>query len=500
MSVASSLEQPPLGFGTKLSYGMGSVAVGVGYYALSGSVLQYYLNQVVRLPPLLVGSALAISLMVDALIDPIVGAWSDNVRSRFGRRHPFMYAAAFLAATSFYFLWHAPAALSGNALLAYMLVLLIGVRVSGSLYEIPSNALSPELAPDFDQRTVLTSFRFFFFVVGAAVLSVLLNNVFLRKDATHALGLLNREGYAHFAVVGSAVIFVFVIISCLGTQGRVRHLHVPPRRKIDMTEAWREISLTLSNPSLIALLASGLLGGVAAGMRSGLDNYFYTHFWMLKPQQIGLLIPLGLLGSVVSVFVAPVLSRRLGKKMTMVTLFTGSTITSLTPITLKLMGLMPPNGSPWVMVILGVDAVVVAALAIAGFIIILSMIADVAEDNAVKTGQRSEGLLYATNGLLSKFTNGIGAFLAGAIVAGVHFPTHAVQGTVPEALMRHLALLFLPGYAVLVGISIFVLIFYRIDRKTHEHNLERLREAAALADVALEGQAESGATPLTRTV
>src|SRR5271154_4131885 len=124
MSVASSIDQPPLGFPAKLTYGMGSLAIGVGYYALSGSVLQYYLNQVVRLPPLLVGSALAISLMVDALIDPLVGAWSDNLRSRFGRRHPFMYAGAFLAAISFYFLWHAPAALSGNALLAYMLTLL----------------------------------------------------------------------------------------------------------------------------------------------------------------------------------------------------------------------------------------------------------------------------------------------------------------------------------------------------------------------------------------
>ena len=232
---------PSLSFGTKLSYGAGSLAVGVGFYALSGSVLQYYLNQVVRLPPLMVGSALAISLMVDALIDPLVGAWSDNVRSPLGRRHPFMYAAAVLAALAFYFLWHAPASLSGQGLLAYMLVMLIAVRVCGSLYEIPSNALAPELAPDFDQRTVLTSFRFFFFVAGAATLSVLLNNVFLRKDAAHPLGLLNREGYAQFAVVGSAVIFAFVMISALGTQGQAARLHKPPRRDFDLERTWREL-------------------------------------------------------------------------------------------------------------------------------------------------------------------------------------------------------------------------------------------------------------------
>jgi GPH family glycoside/pentoside/hexuronide:cation symporter len=500
MSIASSLDQPPLRFGTRLSYGTGAFAIGVGYYALSGSVLQYYLNQVVRLPPLLVGTALAVSLIVDALIDPLVGQWSDNFRSRLGRRHPFMYGAAFLSAVSFYFLWHAPAALAGNALLAYMLALLIAVRISGSLHEIPSNALMPELAPDYDQRTVLSSFRFFFFVVGAAVLSVLLNNVFLRKDASHPLGLLNRDGYAEFAVVGASVMFISVMISCLGTQSRVAHLHSPPERPVTLALTWAEIQTTLANPSLIVLLASGLFGGIAAGMRGGLDNYFYTHFWLLKPQQIGVLIPLGLLGSVVSVFVAPVLSRRLGKKMTMVTLFTGSTITSLTPIALKLVGLMPPDGSPWVMIILGIDAVVVTALAISGFIIIQSMVADVVEDNAVKSGRRAEGLLFATQGLLPKFTTGIGAFLAGALVSAVRFPTHAAQGTVPPALMRHLALLFLPGYTVLVALSIVVLIFYRIDRHAHERNLEQLREAAALADIVLTSESDAGVSPMNRTV
>jgi GPH family glycoside/pentoside/hexuronide:cation symporter len=161
---------------------------------------------------------------------------------------------------------------------------------------------------------------------------------------------------------------------------------------------------------------------------------------------------------------------------------------------------MPPDGSPWVMIILGVDAVVVATLAISGFIIILSMVADVVEDNAVKTGRRAEGLLFATNGLLPKFTAGIGAFLAGALVSAVKFPTHAVQGTVPAALMRHLALLFLPGYAVLVALSIVVLIFYRIDRGAHERNLEQLREAAALAEAALVTEAEGGVSPLNRVV
>jgi len=108
----------------------------------------------------------------------------------------------------------------------------------------------------------------------------------------------------------------------------------------------------------------------------------------------------------------------------------------------------------------------------------------VVEDNAVKTGERSEGLLFAANGLLPKFSAGIGAVMAGVLLSVVHFPAHALQGTVPPALMRELTLIFLPIYAIIVSISIFVLLFYRIDRGVHERNLERLSEAAALAATA----------------
>lgn len=103
---------PPLGVRTKFSYGIGAIGSGVAVAALSGAVLQYYLNQVVLLPAIVVGTTIMISLMVDAVIDPLIGQWSDNFRSRLGRRHPFMCASAFLSAISFYALWHAPRDLS----------------------------------------------------------------------------------------------------------------------------------------------------------------------------------------------------------------------------------------------------------------------------------------------------------------------------------------------------------------------------------------------------
>ena len=125
----------PLKFATKANYGLGAAGSGVAYAALSGTVLQYYLNQVMGLPAILVGTAIMVSLIVDAVVDPLVGQWSDNLQSPWGRRHPFMYVSAFLAAAAFYALWHAPGSLSGMALLGYMLVMLIAMRIAGSLFD-----------------------------------------------------------------------------------------------------------------------------------------------------------------------------------------------------------------------------------------------------------------------------------------------------------------------------------------------------------------------------
>jgi Na+/melibiose symporter-like transporter len=105
----------------------------------------------------------------------------------------------------------------------------------------------------------------------------------------------------------------------------------------------------------------------------------------------------------------------------------------------------------------------------------------VAEDQQVRTGIRSEGVLFAANGLVGKFTLGIGAFIAGTLISFVGFPVHALPGTVDPDIVRRLAMFYLPCVLIFNGGSVVILQFYRIDRATHEHNIESLRQAAALA-------------------
>ena len=137
---------------SKLAYGLGSIAFGIKNNGFDYFFLIFY-SQVMGVDAYLVGVALLIAMVVDAFSDPLIGYMSDNTRSRWGRRHPFMYFAALPVALSYYFMWNPPASLSGNDLFPYIVVMAIFVRTLITVYEIPSSALVAEMTQDYDERT-----------------------------------------------------------------------------------------------------------------------------------------------------------------------------------------------------------------------------------------------------------------------------------------------------------------------------------------------------------
>jgi Na+/melibiose symporter-like transporter len=363
-------------------------------------------------------------------------------------------------------------------LLIYFGAMLMTVRVLLSLYEIPSSALAPELTLDYDQRTNLMSSRFFFGTLGGAGISVLALQVFLRKDATHPLGLLSRVGYQETALAGSIAIFLSIIISCVGTQRFIGSLVNAPRIRTTWREKYQEISGTLTNRSFLALTISGIIGAISAGLRQGLDFYISAYFFELTPAQMSYLAASALFAAFAGVGLAPAISKRFGKKPSMIGVFFVSLFASVAPIAMRLMGLLPPNGTGALFAIVFVFQFVAATLGLSGFIIVSSMMADVVEDAAVSTGQRSEGLLFAANGLISKCVTGVGTFVSGLMLMWVSFPQHATPGQVDPAILRHLGLVFVPIVTTFSAIAIAVLMFYDIDRSTHQKNIERLESAA----------------------
>jgi Na+/melibiose symporter-like transporter len=246
----------------------------------------------------------------------------------------------------------------------------------------------------------------------------------------------------------------------------------------------RTFMTAASNRNFLALALSGLIFGIAIGITGGLMLYFRTDYWGLPSPALLQLQLWAIPGGLIGVIIAPFWSRLMGKKRGCLIVFFLSIFSTTVPIGLRLIGVMPPNSSPWVLRILILDEAATGFLASVGFVIVTSMLADVTEAVQVKTGRRQEGVLFAADSLLRKITTAFAAIIPGALLTFVHYPTGAAPGEVDPDVLRHLAIIYLPVVTVLYLCSTSMLFVYRIDRKQHEDNLERISEAAELASEA----------------
>ena len=215
------------GFWTKLAYGSGAAANGIKNNGFEYFLLFYY-SQVLGVDFALVGAALMIAMFVDGITDPLVGYWSDNIKTRFGRRHPFMYAAALPVGLIYIMAWNPPAGLTGNALFPYLLFVTIATRVAYTFYEVPSSALVAELTDDYDERTSFLSFRYVFGWVGGVAMASYTLMFLLVETEAYGSGFLNLDGYKTYGNVAAVVIVASILLCAVGTHSHIPHLRTPP--------------------------------------------------------------------------------------------------------------------------------------------------------------------------------------------------------------------------------------------------------------------------------
>jgi Na+/melibiose symporter-like transporter len=285
----------------------------------------------------------------------------------------------------------------------------------------------------------------------------------------------DRSGYFGYALTGGLVIFATVVISTLGTASRIPYLEPAPTRRITLGAMVREMAQTLNNRAFIVGVLTMIFIAVAVGARNGLELYFGLYFWELKQWQLGVLATISTVGGFLGVALAPVVSRILGKKHGCIAVFATAVLVHITPVSLRLLDLAPPNGSTALLWLIYGEEIINATLASATAVLLAAIVADVVEDAEVKTGRRSEGLLMSANALFRKMISGTGIFVATAVLAFVQFPDDAKRGGVPEEVLTGLGIAYIPLIVGLYGISIGLLFFYDIDRKRHEANLAHLK-------------------------
>jgi Na+/melibiose symporter-like transporter len=363
----------------------------------------------------------------------------------------------------------------------YLVGMAIIVRTFITMFEIPNSAMIAEVTSDYDQRTSFLSYRYFFGVVGGAIMTFITFRFILSPDAAHPVGQLNPEGYVRYGLLACAVMASSILISSLGTHRNIKYFRVPARRRITLGQTLGEMASSLSNPSFVMLMGAALCGSMAIGVSTSLLIYFNTYFWNLTAAQISLFQIGQLIAAIIGVAIATPLSKRLGKRKLAIGLFISFIVISSLPIGLRLLELFPANGSPFLLPILFVERLVVNALGIVVLIMFSSMLTDVVEDNELRTKRRSEGLFFAASSFVAKAISGAGAFIAGQMLALVAFPQHADPATLDPLIVRHLAYVYLPVITILFTSGMILMSRYRITRESHLENLRKLEEAAELA-------------------
>lgn len=464
---------------TKLYYGFGSVAYGVKNNGFSYFLVFYY-ERVLGLEGYLAGLAMLFVMCIDAVSDPLIGHLSDNWHSKWGRRHPFMYAAALPVAFSYFFVWNPPGDMSQTQLFFYLIALAALVRTFITMYEIPSTALVSEFTDDYDMRTSMLSYRYFFGWWGGLTMHITVLYVLLADTPEYSYGLLNPSGYPKLGLVASIIIFIAIMVSSLGTHKNIPYLQAPPpKQDFKISRVFKDLLETLSNRNFLVLFLSAIGFAMAGGISAALNLYFNTFFWGLNSFQIGTLTWVFFISAAVALYLAPLLTKNRDKRNVAITIWLVAILFMPLLIILRLLGWMPENGSGLLLPILMAHGLFEVAIIVTADILISSMVADVVEDSQKTTGRRSEGLFFAGRTFAGKVVHGFGALAAGIILSAVSFPKGVAPGEVPQEVLTNLALIYVPLLMSFYLIAVYCLKFYRITRHSHAENLAAVAQASA---------------------
>ena len=412
-----------------VSNAIGSIAYGVKDNGFSTFLLLFY-NQVLGMEARVVSFVLMLALVFDGLIDPVIGQLSDRTRTRWGRRLPWLYAAAIPLGIAWYVLWSP----QGEPSFLVLLVSAVAVRALVACVEVPSNALVPEITRDYDQRTKLVRFRYLFAWGGGLLMLLLAYEVFLPAN------MLGTEGYRRYGLVGAIFITAAVLLSAVFqhrvvSQSRLR-LDQAPRGS-----AFAEIRECFSHPAFVVLLMAIAIGYTSQGITFSISNYLYLYVWQFSKTAFQI-YPWLLFASVVGAFliVGP-LQLRHGKRAVAIGCAILGMLFWVTPLTAKVFGVIDVAAATGgTLAILFGFIFMSNMFSVTSMMSISSMVTDVVEASEEQTGRRSEGTFTAGGLFASKCATGIGIFATGMLLEFAGMPEKAAPGMVHEEFVDILAL------------------------------------------------------------
>ena len=414
-------------------------------YTLMGNAIgnlgNVVLNIGMGMNPFLVGLLLALPRAVDALLDPLIGTWSDNFRSRWGRRKPFMVAGALGAGIFFIVLWWMPAWGSEMVKFWYFLIFSTVFYIFMSLFAVPWGAIGLSLTADYHERTRLMATYAFTSAAAAILLSWLYAVIKLPCFPDAIAGVRWVSAGLASLMTGLALLSVLLCRE-RQTAGQATQVAEP---------VWPQIRAVLGNRAFVILGGTVFFMCLGIFSISSLPTYLAIYFIHGGNESAASILSGwgGTVWQVGSLFFVPLISlvaTRVGKRHTLslalVAALTGNLIKwfCYTP-TQPLLFLLPP-----LLIAFGFSAL---------WTLTASMLADVCDLHELSTGNRNEGTLNAMYAWVMKVGSTLAFALSGILLNLTGFDQALGSGQSPATILSmRLIDIGVPAVAVLAAIGL----------------------------------------------
>lgn len=442
---------------TKLGYGVGQAADSAGYN-LYYTYFLFFLTDVAGISPAFAGVVSLIAVSWDAITDPIIGYFSDNCKSKYGRRRPFMIGSA-LPYALIIFLLFVSVNFSPGVKNAYYVIMAVLLWTSYTGYVIPYFSIGAEITQDFNERNTLRSYATIFMgiaVLLASAAPVLIADYVVKRGGTM------QTGWTAVGAFFAIFIFIAIVLCWRFTRGREIEIDwsiEKPKQRIIKTYI-STLKIKTYRYLLIAIFVYLIGFSIALGQlvylmtyNLGLDVGLQSLFWTLYA---GLLIPFTPLINY--------LANKFGKRL----------------IFILSMGLM--SAVMFVFGIIGFSGFSSLIVFVIFFsfgntvfwTLIYSMIYDMTEIDEFLSGKRREGAIIAFASFFQKLGAAVALWLAGTILDFSGYVANA-EVQVESALKAiHYNCTLLAG--VCTAICMLMIIIYPMNAK----RFEALKEALAL--------------------
>lgn len=452
----------------KFLYAVGSSAEAIISVAFNSFNFFFYTN-IMGVPGTLAGLAITIALVFDAITDPLVGAVSDRWRSKWGRRHPFMFAAPVPVMLCLFFIYSPPESFDSFGLFLWLTVLTVIMRSCMTLYHVPHLALGAELSADFTERTRVMSMNTLLGAIGGIGMGFVAYSFFFAATPEYPNGLLNESAYPVLAITASLIGGAVMVLTTVFTMSVIPRLSKAPSDlpRFSLREFLLDCKSALRNRNYLVLLIGYLLLSATLGTRETINLHMNTYFWELLPEQIRYFLLVAFIAPIVGFVATARLHDRFEKKPVLIACLVGLLIFATAPILLRIMGWFPENHTSALLPLLIAFSTVTLCFGVMLFISAMSALADIADEQELDTHRRQEGIFYAARSFFAKASSGLGHLLAGIAIDVIEFPVGSEPGTVAADKVFNLGLVDGPIAVIPGAIAVFFYLKYNLSRSRH---------------------------------